>query len=146
MRRANGGVRGEREDLSVWLATRLGRRSFLVRAGAAVTSVVGATFFRLPQSAVAASCGCCEGDACGFQINCYRRCVCACSAVAVRYCPGGTAFGTLQRTATFDIQSPPSGVSGYRWGYAFGDVNNRGWVLESCLTNPIFGSCNGVCI
>lgn len=138
---------GTSESAVVWLAERLPRRNLFVRAGAAITAALGGLLLGdLPQAARAASCGCCEGNSCGFQISCYRRCVCNCQDVAVRWCPGGASFGTLQHAATFDIQSPPGNVSGYRYGYAFGDVNKRGWVLEGCLKVPALGSCNSLCV
>lgn len=117
---------------TTWAATAIPRRSFLVRAGAAAVGIVGSIGLGLknPPSALAE---CLEGNACGFSVGCYRRWVCGCSSVWIRYCPGTNGFAQLGYGATFDIQSPPSAVSGYRYGWAWGSVNARGFALESCL-------------
>jgi hypothetical protein len=118
-----------------WVAERMARRSFLMRAGGAVagaiasTSIIRMAFPELAQAACHAGCFCP-----GVCASCYRRYVCGCQDVHLRYCPGGDVKATLWRNSEFDIQRPPSTVAGYEFGYGYAVANGRGWALASCLT------------
>jgi hypothetical protein len=142
-----GGVRDERgiggsewSSAAELVARRLPRRNFLVRAGGWVTTLaVASSGVRLIFPEIA-SASCMEGDHC-VKTTCHRRYVCGCQDVLLRHCPGGSDFARLGCCATFDIQIAPEASEGYYYGFAYGGVNERGWVNASCLTT--YSCCSG---
>ncbi|GLY24931.1 hypothetical protein [Micromonospora sp. NBRC 101691] len=56
-----------------------------------------------------------------------RETVCA-NDLFVRTQPVGAWMGTLYRGQTFLVEGPRSG--GYVYGFAYGDINRRGWVQD----------------
>ncbi|MFV2114059.1 hypothetical protein ACFHW0_17200 [Micromonospora sp. LOL_025] len=56
-----------------------------------------------------------------------RETVCA-EDLFVRTAPVGAWMGTLYRGQTFLVEGPRSG--GYVYGFAYGNVNRRGWVQD----------------
>ncbi|SCL26360.1 hypothetical protein [Micromonospora inyonensis] len=85
------------------------------RIGAAVTAVV-ATVALTPTAASAA-----------YGTIGERETVCA-GDLFVRTEPNGAWMGTLYRGQTFLVEGPRSG--GYIYGFAYGQINRRGWVQD----------------
>lgn len=55
-----------------------------------------------------------------------RETVCA-TDLYVRTDPGGAWMGTLYKGQTFLVESKQSG---WAYGFAYGDINRRGWVQD----------------